>query len=70
MGTSGVGFSNSPHDFLPKWRDFEHLFTIGSAEKLSHCESRCHTDLKMMASEVISQIQPEIFHPSAGIFGL
>jgi len=34
MGTSGVGFSNSLHDFLPKCRDFEHLFTIGSAEKV------------------------------------
>jgi hypothetical protein len=32
--------------------------TIGSAEKLSYCESRCHTDLKMMALEVISPIQP------------
>jgi len=28
MGTSGVGFSNSPHNFLPKCRDFEYVFTI------------------------------------------
>jgi|GEM_PF-2424058 hypothetical protein len=45
------------------------LPNLGSAEKLYHCESRCHTDLKIMASEEICSDSTPDFPPKCRHFG-
>jgi hypothetical protein len=74
MGSTTSLVRKSHVQFQAGFRRLQHLLPtrlpyLGSAEKLSHCESRCHTDLKMMASEEICSDSTPDFPPKCRHFG-